>query len=158
MAIMESSLQSVLLLSHLPTLPGLARHPGLARIELEQGAVRSCLISGQSGAVLLQGQDAYAVLSRCGDLEWRVIRPPDVMEAVRVRPVTGMLERTQWGIPRLRVAFLHREMLASFPRSQRVALALVDGRRSVEEIAYLLSKSPREIQQMLAEIGHLVQL
>ncbi|MGH2479916.1 MAG: hypothetical protein ACRDHW_09705, partial [Ktedonobacteraceae bacterium] len=124
----------------------------------EQGALRSCMISGPTGVVLLQNQDAYAALVRCGDLEWRVIYPADLAASEHAQPMTDALEHTQWGIPRLRVAFLHREMLASFSRSQRVALVLVDGKRSIEEIAHMLSKSPHAIQQMLATLRDLVQL
>ncbi|MGH2482427.1 MAG: hypothetical protein ACRDHW_22505, partial [Ktedonobacteraceae bacterium] len=60
LAIMASSRQSVLLLSHLPALAGLATQGCLARIMLEQGALRSCLITRKSGVVLLQNQGAYA--------------------------------------------------------------------------------------------------
>lgn len=157
-AIMASSRQSVLLLAHLPALAGFATQGCLARIVLEQGALRTCLIIRKSGVVLLQNQGAYAALLRCGDLEWRVIRPADLAASGPAQSVMGASEHTQWGIPRLRVTSLHRDLLTSFPRSQRVVLVLVDGKRSIEEIAHLLSKSPHDIQQMLADIGHLVQL
>ena len=127
-AMLQSSRQSVLLLSHLPDLPGLTKQGCLARMVLEQGALHSCLITRPGGAVLLQDQDAYDALVRCGDLEWRVIRPADLAASKQAEPVAGVLEQQPWGIPRLRVPSLQRDMLASFPRSQRVALVLVDGR------------------------------
>lgn len=67
------------------------------------------------------------------------------------------VEKYTYPIPTLRVNPLPKEILASLSRSRRMALVLVDGKRSIDDIAQLLAKSPSDVQEMLAVLRHLVQ-
>ncbi|HEU5382267.1 MAG TPA: hypothetical protein VFV38_43185, partial [Ktedonobacteraceae bacterium] len=62
------------------------------------------------------------------------------------------------GVPTLRITPLPPETLASLSHPYRMLLVLVDGKRSIAELARLLSKSPAAIHQMLAMVPHLVKL
>lgn len=61
-------------------------------------------------------------------------------------------------LPRLRVTPLPAATLAALPHASRMALLLVDGRRSIEEIARLLSRSPLDIYQRFLLLRELVQI
>jgi hypothetical protein len=158
--IMKYSPDKVLLQAHLASLASLSKQVCFAHVVLEQGGLHSCTIMEKTGRVLLQQQDAYDALVHCGDLNWRVVRTPSVQDLRHGRPVTstlGSLESTLWHIPTLRVNPVPRETLLALPHAQRVALVLVDGKRSVAVIAQLLTTSPQKIEQTLAALRHLVQ-
>lgn len=119
----------------------------------------------RADAALLQQQEAYQALLRCGNLEWQVDSLPASSPSGQGQPggISALAQDTRNGslpscIPILRVSPLPAETLASFPSPYRMALILVDGRRSIHEIARLRSRSPDDIQQMLARAPHLVQL
>lgn len=65
---------------------------------------------------------------------------------------------TPWSVPRPRVTPIPREILAPLPHAYRAVLMLVDGKRSLEEIAQLLNKAPQEIQQILVNLPDIVQM
>ena len=164
---LKSSADQVLLCTQLPSLPGISRQTCLIQLVMVQGSIHSCTITSKDGRVLLQQQEAYHALGRCGELEWQVKAFPATalsLEQSRTRPLAGTEERgtrTESGplsIPTLRISPLSSEILASLSHPYRMALVLVDGKRSIHEIARLLSKSPRDIQQMLVVLQHLVQL
>lgn len=164
---LKSSADQVLLCTRLPSLPGISRQACLIHLVIVQGYLHSCTITGEDGAVLLQQRETYQALERCGELEWQVATRPATASPPaqsRTRALYGAGRRgtkTESGplsIPTLRISPLSSEILASLPHSYRMALILVDGNRSIHEIARLLSKSPDEIQQMLAVLQHLVQL
>jgi hypothetical protein len=60
-------------------------------------------------------------------------------------------------VPSLRIPTLTPEILASFSHPYRRVLVLVDGKRSIDEMARLLNKTPQEVQQMLSTLPHLIQ-
>jgi predicted transcriptional regulator len=59
-------------------------------------------------------------------------------------------------VPSLRVPATP-EILEPLSHPYRRIVRLVDGRRSIDEIARLLNKEPQEVQPMLAALGHLIQ-
>jgi hypothetical protein len=158
---MKESPDMLLLQAHLPSLPGISKDACLAQVILGQGRLASCTItSTKTGAVLRAAQEAYQALERCGDLEWSVhpapsLHPPAQQQArVSPRNVSGRLSVKA---PSLRVSQLSPEILEPLSNPYRRVLLLVDGRRSIEEIAYLLNREPYEIEQMLASLPHLIQ-
>ncbi|HEU5382850.1 MAG TPA: hypothetical protein VFV38_46170 [Ktedonobacteraceae bacterium] len=164
LAVVQSSAQRVLLLAQPPSLPGISKRGCVVHLVLGQGAVCSCQITDAVGTVLAQDQEAYQVLLQCGDLQWQVmaLHEHTPTSASRVSG-SGFREKIPQNvsvppsIPTLRVSPLPPETLASFSHRYRMLLVLVDGKRSIAEIARLLSKSPADIQQMLATVRHLVQ-
>ena len=167
--VMASSVDRVLLQTHLPGLPGISQQVCLVQMLLEQGGVRSCTITSKTGAILRQQQEAVQVLERCGDLDWHVTTLVPTPQGAN-HSHTGSLfgapgavastGRTGAAspIPRLRVHPVPPDILASLSRSHRMALVLVDGKRSVNDIAHLLAKSSSDVQEIFAVLRHLVQL
>ena len=162
-AVMTFSAGSVLLHTRLPGI-----QTRLAHLIIKQGALHSCTIIDPTGTVLLQQQDAFDTLLRFGELEWQVTMLPASVTPERGIPGqaagTGRVtqdakkEGLSSRIPFFRLTPLPLEDLASLPHALRMTLLLVDGKRSIHEIARLLSKSPGDIQQTLIFLQHLVQL
>lgn len=168
LVVMASSVDRVLVQTRLPGLPGVSQQVCLVQMVLEQGGVRSCTITSKTGAILCQQQEAFQVLERCGDVDWHVttLAPaspganhahtgslsgtPDAVASTERAGTTSL-------IPRLRIHPVPPDILASLSRPHRMALVLVDGKRSVETIAHLLAKSPADIHETLAVLPHLVQ-
>ncbi len=149
----------VMLQAQLSSLPGLSKEACLAQIILGQGQVSSCkIIATRTGIVLREQQEAYHALERCGDVTWHVRPAPSLHPPVRPQatlpPTSGTFPAQ---IPSLRVSRLSPEILAPLSHPYRRVLGLVDGKRSIEDIARLLNKTPQEIQQMLAALPHLIQ-
>jgi hypothetical protein len=151
----------VMLQAHLPSLPGVSKDACLAQIILGQGQVYSCkIIVTKTGIVLREQQEAYHALERCGDVNWS-LRPAPSLHAL-VRPPATPPPITTYRtfpaqIPSLRVSRLSPEILAPLSHPYQRVLRLIDGRRSIEDIAHLLNKEPQEIQQMLTSLPHLIQ-
>ncbi len=157
---MKFSPDVVMLQSHLPSLPGISKEACRAQVILGQGQVYSCTITTRTGAVLRQHQEAYKVLEQCGDLEWTLSSapfpsPPNPRAA---NPNTSTASAKMAPIPVLRVKELSAETLSSLAYPYRRVLLLVDGKRSVEEIARLASNTPQEVIHMLKALEHLIQL
>jgi hypothetical protein len=151
----------VMLQAHLSSLPGVSKEACLAQIILGQGHVWDCQITAtRTDTVLLTQKEAYHALERCGDVTWRV-RPAPVSHALvrpqATRPPIAPSGTVSAKIPSLRVSRLSSEILAPLSHPYQRVLRLIDGKRSIEDIARLLGKQPQEIQQMLAAMPHLIQ-
>lgn len=164
---MKSSPTCVLLQAQLVSLPDIPKQACVAHVLVGQGVLHTCRIIGATGGLLLQQREAYEALTRCGDVDWLVLpAPPSATGTVgqgNGRSVTKALGSTSnapnmGNVPTLRVSPLPREILEQIPRGLRIALVLVDGRRSIAEIAQVLKKTPHEIQQIFAQMPHLVKL
>lgn len=158
---MKASPDLVVLHSQVAALPGMTKNACVAQIVLGQGKVYACTITTATGSVLLQQQEAYRVLERCGDLSWSVtLATPSLSTHSRqqeIPPGRGMDGRMSSMIPSLRVNTLAPETLASFSHAYRQVLVLVDGKRSIEEIARLLARPADTVHHMLVALAHLVQ-
>lgn len=166
--ILKASVEQVVLRAQLPALPGISKKACLVQLIVGQGNMCFCAVTTPGGEILLKQQEAYQALLNCGDLEWRVepfpgFPPPESQSQSPSNRTSHALshaltaqEEERCCIPILRMSPLPSETLAAFTHSYRMVLALVDGRRSIHEIARLLSKSPADIQQMLASVPHLV--
>lgn len=165
--VMKGAAEPVVLYTQVSALPGVSKKACQIQVVLGRGSLFSCCVTDASGKVLLQQQEAYQALLPCEDLEWNVapfpISTPSEPAQVADRSTLAREQDTTSGgvsfcIPTLRVCPLPSETLAAFLYPYRTVLVLVDGRRSIHEIARLLSKSPADIQQMLASAPHLVHL
>jgi hypothetical protein len=143
---------SVLLQAKLSSLPGLSEETCLVRIQMGEGAIFSCTITSEEG-VLLQQEAAYAAVERYEDLEWQVEFAPAGQK--EVLPVSIGRRPFASPIPRLRVP-LTPTMRATLSHPSVQALLLVDGQRSLEDIARLTSKTPEEVRVLFATMKHLL--
>ncbi|MGH2509621.1 MAG: hypothetical protein ACRDHZ_19765 [Ktedonobacteraceae bacterium] len=166
---MKSSPNEVLLQAQCTALPGVSKQVCVAHVIVGQGLIHSCTIVGETGMLLLHQRAAYEALVQCGDLEWQVLPAPVTPFSTGVRhKATGTLGHppehagsadTLGGcIPILRVCPLPRETLATFPHGSRIALVLIDGKRSITTIAQLLHKTPQEIRHLFEHLPHLIKL
>lgn len=165
--VMKMSAEQVVLHTQLSALPGVCKKACQIQVVLGQGGLFSCCVTDMSGRTLLQQQKAYKALLSCGDLEWDVTPLPTWTSSEPVQSVDHHIlaqeqnprsDALSSSIPTLRVSPLPAETLATFAHPYRMVLSLVDGQRSIYEIARLLSRSPAAIQQMLASVPHLVHL
>jgi hypothetical protein len=158
---MKRSPEVVMLQAHLPSLPSVSKDACLVSLIIGQGHMYSCTITAtRTGTVLREQEVAYHTVEQCGDLEWSVGPAPRFPTSASQKSVPSQPKvsgKFVLPIPSLRVPALTNEILQPLAHPYQRVLRLVDGRRSVADIARLLGRQPQEIQQMLAAMPHLIQ-
>lgn len=157
---MKGSPEVVVLQAFLSSLPGVTKDACLAQVVLGQGRIHACTITTKTGAVLREQQEAYNALERCGDLNWSVLpaaslNAPTSQKAIPLH--LDMYRQPTLKVPSLCVPALTPAILDPLSNPYRRTVRLVDGKRSIEDIARLLNREPQEIEQMLAALPHLIQ-
>ena len=150
--------------------PGPNESPWQGQLQLDEGVVTACLIRSKTdGQVVLSNDAALRWLTSQGKLVWRLeedAQPPDPLlpalpsheEAKREqRHDEDMLPSSAWrnqleSIPQRTQKGKAVPVNAFASREHRQVLALVDGRRTIEEIAHLLHKPPDFIVHVLQEL------
>jgi hypothetical protein len=130
-------------------IPG-ARAPCRASLVLVVGKVTSSVLETSQGALLAQGARAMHLLAELDSINW-IWEPgwnPDLS-----RPSEPSPGKTAF-IPQRGEPF-KLEALRDCSRIQRRVLGLVDGRRTVQEIATLLAVPPAECERLLAVLQEL---
>lgn len=138
--------------------------------QLENGVVQSCFLRKKAdGQIALRNDEALRWLTTQGKLEWRLDEEarfpgaplsslPAPEESRRVqRPVEAPPPPVFWGnqlgsIPQRTQKGKLVPVNALASRDHRQVFALVDGRRTVEEIVHLLHKPPDAVMQMLEQL------
>jgi hypothetical protein len=145
--------------------------PWKAQLWLIEGKIDSCVILDQHDAVKSSGEAALRLLSEAGPVSWVL--------SSKAGGITGSLPVTSLGsatgalsseplpasaIPRQKPAtrsFVPRRLITvtfeqmnrgRWPRNYRVVYAMIDGTRSPEQIANLLSLHPQEIAQIMRDL------
>jgi len=157
---MKGSPEVVVLQAFLSLLPGVTKDACLAQVTLGQGRIHSCTITTKTGTVLREQLEAYQALERCGDLNWSVLPASSLYAPASQKATPSRLDASDQPtsrVPSLRVQALTLEILEPLSNPYRRVIRLVDGKRSIEDIARLLNKTPQEVQQMLAALQHLIQ-
>ncbi len=137
---------------------------------LDKGSVKSCVVRDKAdGRILLSNDEAIRWLVSQGKLNWNLEEdaPPPTLSVPLLSPpekepshqrsgeytqpvlapqaqLTSIPKRTQKGDALPLHAFASRE--------HRQVFTLVDGRRTIEEIIYLLHKSPAAVLAILQEL------
>jgi hypothetical protein len=135
-----------------------------ASIDLQEGKIVFCQIEQRNGRVLISGKQALQILSRSGTHEWLLeevqfhqgptpVLPP-ATTATTVTTIPNLEKQHGPSVVPQRKTFIDQSTLSRFSRQQRRVLNLVDGKRSVERIAILLSASsdPSAIRQTLQQV------
>lgn len=145
-----------------------------ARIALVEGEVTSCQVQrGENGEILLSGPPALQWLTSLGGLFWKLEEagtsslpfspsaPPVAHDMQRREPEmlrsSDALYRSSQpgparrltGTPRRTARGKREAVNSSWSRDHRLVFALVDGRRTLEEIASLLHKPPGIVMNVL---------
>lgn len=150
--------------------------PCVVVIELLRGEMTACHVKDIRGQTLLADQEAFEAISVMGKLNWTFEALPE-HELLSRRRITGLLPAPSThlsaGPPQTPLAastlerpayFSHRPLVPrrlfslnqheinSWPRRHRQVYVLIDGVRSVEKIAAMLSQPPHMIEKILREI------
>ena len=140
------------------------------QFQLDNGVVALCLVRSKTdGQVLFTNEEAVLWLTRQGRLEWHmgedaqsedVLLPslPHYEESRREQPLQEVMQsplvqsKQSKGIP-LRTVRGNTAPVNTFAtREQLQVFALVDGRRTIEEIVRLLHKQPDAVIRILQEL------
>jgi hypothetical protein len=137
----------------LERVPGL-REPCQAILDLVEGKVTVCTLVTRRRAVVAEGARALDLLSRLGTIDWfwePALAPPLSL------PGGGLPRNPALVVPR-RLDPFPPEALLACSRFQRRVLSLVDGRRSVADIATLLAVPATDLERLQAILSELEEL
>ncbi len=114
-------------------------------LKVERGYVMACWLLDQAGTVILQGQAAWRQIEGQGVLPWQLSLELPLPASVRpAHEVMGSERGAR--VPRRLYAFPSTQ----WTRQQQQVFALVDGRRSLREIAQLVSLDHATVAALLA--------
>ncbi len=136
----------------LEALPGM-REPCQVNLMLLDGKVTSCSLEAANGALIAQGERVMNLLLGLGTIDW--LWEPQRKAAAPLPG--GSAAAGAFSIPRRREP-LRPEVLAGCSRIQRRVLGLVDGRRTIQEIALLLAVPATELERLQAVLDELQAL
>ena len=139
--------------------------PWQAQLMLVEGNVTTCLLRSKvDGRILLRDAEATRWLSTRGKLYWNLeessqdpitplpqaIAGPSTDPALPSQPA----QTAQWFtiIPRRTPRGEQAVMSRAWSREHRLIFALIDGRRTITEIAALLHKPPDHVVQVLNDL------
>jgi hypothetical protein len=153
--------------------------PWNAQIHLVEGRVITCeVLRKEDGQVLLRDANALRWLSGLGGLVWNLAEthrqtltsspsPPASVRAVKrnidPRAALYQVDRHEGEIsskqasqsqtiPRRTARGKQTPVNPAWPRDHRIIFALIDGKKTIEEIALLLHKPPGLVQQVILEL------
>ena len=140
----------------LPFVPGYQQEAGEVVLILGWGQVQRCTIRARDGLLLAQGGEALKALEQLGHLEWQVQELSGSRENWAATDSKGQEhgQSAEQHIPRRRVAALSLTQQQTLSRRQRQVFALVNGTRSVADIATLLHLSSDEVARLLQALQH----
>lgn len=152
-ALLRKSGELVALLKNIPG----TNEQGRVRIILDRGKVVLCSIEGQNG-YLVFGENALRLLLTIGELDWTytpsVPQPPSLSATPQVSapstrqvPESPVIALTAYPI---RLRAIGPQELASWSRLQRSVYSIVDGRKTVADIARVLSYHETRVIEALS--------
>jgi hypothetical protein len=149
--ILKNSTESIVLQAQLPPLRGVLKQGCSAQLFLREGKMHTCFLLDQVGGVLQQKEEAYKIVERAGDLDWNVISMDKSQES---NQPDGRSSGQDILSPRWEAS---SSFVRSLSRPLRQIALLVDGRRSLEDIARLASKKPQEVIELYSELNRLFE-
>ncbi len=121
-------------------------------LSLAEGRVVSCTIEDGNGQTQLAGKDALQWLERLGTLSWTLtLQKTTTPLPAQTKPLQAPAPTPRIYVPR-RIAYVTQEQINTWPRKHRIVFGLIDGKKRVEQLAGLLSLSPKEVQQVLVDL------
>jgi len=155
---MKNFPEIVSLQAQLSSVPNLTREACIAEVTVGQGRLHSCAITTPTGQYLLQQKEAYTIIQQYGDLEWSLHTTTPL--PMQERPPPRQMSPPSSGKPSRCVPTLTPVQTRTLQHMHKNVFALVDGVKTVEHIARLLTKSPQEVQHILRDLQemHLVTL
>ena len=147
--------------------------PWKAQLRMLEGKVITCSILDHQGDVVSSGEATLKALRGAGMVSWEMIAEPQTgtMSVPVIRPgsLSGPLSSAsnrpfapqqslmpRYPIPRRLVSVTSEQMTsAQWPRYHRMVYVLIDGVRSSEKIANMLSLRPEDVEQVLRDLQHI---
>jgi hypothetical protein len=131
-----------------------------AELQLTGGRITSCAVKSSVG-VVLSGNDALQALYMMGVFEWTFTPALSNTPMQQVQQASPSQSRALIPNPRqaarsprptvpVRTRIVQQHEFASWPRHLRFVYNLIDGNKSVEDIAHILSVHPIKVQEVLA--------
>jgi hypothetical protein len=132
--------------------------PGLAELLVREGQLQSCLIRDQrSSQTLFAGQMALELLQLCGVLSWYV--QPELEAVLPLSPSPTVVNKPDDGPgeeaypPPRQAVHLTQQQIASLPRKHRQVFQLVNGRKGIEELCFLLHCTREQLLDILTDLA-----
>ena len=120
-------------------------------LSLVEGKISSCSIKDSNGQSLLVGNNALQWLQRQGTLNWTLtLQQTPTQTSTHTNPLPS-LPAPRIFVPR-RIVYVTQEQMSTWPRKHRTVFVLIDGKKSVEQLAGLLSLSVKEVELVLSDL------
>ncbi len=128
---------------------------GQAVLTVQNGTITSCFILNKAGQKIYHDAEASYLLPRLGVLDWQLVSSiPTAPEPVK-KPDTAptpIARQASAGAFYPRHRPVPPSRMRTWTMLHRSVYGLADGTRSSEQIAALLSRSPRAIEQVLHDL------
>lgn len=130
--------------------------PLQVQLDLADGEIISCMIQDSHGQILYTNNDALSLLADLGPLDWTLtlkqsIPQVSITDTYLSVPPLHPPPITRPRIPR-RAIHLNQAQMNSWPRKHRMVYVLVDGQKTIENIALMLSLTPDAVEEVLHEL------
>lgn len=152
LAMMREYRRTGMMTAALPAGSGGMRPGGRVEIILKSGSVVSCRILNETGQSVLEQQEALRAVARVGRLDWTLSELHQEPQHFSVPQLPPPPVAAIKPIPRRLQEQVAPGQMVTWTRLQRQVFALVDGKKTVEQIAAILSASPPRVQQTLYEL------
>lgn len=139
--------------------------PWQARLRLTGGQVTACQILDNLGAVVNAGEPALEAISKLGSLNWEVIpeplegtltMPPFINKSGPLSPAEEQAAPVPAHVPLVPYHLVNVTLKlmnqTDWPRNYRMIYLLVDGTRTGDKIAIMLTLPLAEVEQILYEL------
>lgn len=133
----------------IPTGKAGIQEPCRVEMVINTGAIVSCAISSTRSTHHLIGEHALRVLSHAGRLNW--IFTSQSAHSPLIDHAVDIVSVKTYGVPH-RLVEPQAAQLATWTFMQRKVFALIDGHKSIAQIAQMLSTSVQAVEQTCSEL------
>ena len=133
---------------------GSLKHGAHAILVAHKGMITSISIFSRNGKKQYHDKEALSVLSQSGVLDWTLVPSSTTPPVYSVTPSPPVRSPDADSIIPLRLRRLpvNQSQIRAWSTLHRSVYALIDGTRSIEQIASLLSRRPTVIKQIIREL------
>ncbi|QBD81730.1 hypothetical protein EPA93_39475 [Ktedonosporobacter rubrisoli] len=136
------------------------KEPCQVLIEMINGEISSCEIKNKKGHTLLAGKQALDTIAGVGKLNWEFELKPKAPDTSTFPQASPQPETTPMRYPSyldtspipIRTPHMMFADVQQWPRKYRQVFVLIDGQRSSEKIALMLSQPQAVIEGILREL------
>jgi hypothetical protein len=131
----------------------------VAQLDIIEGKAVSCYIKNRHGQIIFSDLEALRILYGLGPLEWSLAPRQDVTIAIPkplLLPKPALLAlpppaSTRSPVPR-RIVLVDQEQMISWPRRHRMVYVLIDGQKSIDRIAAMLSLPVNVVEDIIRDL------